>query len=599
MKAEQIPTYASTQLIAYIGNKRSLLPFLRSVFLEETERAGIDTRTRFLDPFAGTGAVSRLARSLGWKVSANDAEEYSSIVVEAWTGVSADDLYKLFRREGGCSAVFNALNDLYPSDTGSGRVDARAKNLLSGFTEPDPYMARHYAPSHTESADWRKERLFYSAENARFLDRVRSAIDFLRPDRSEAGSCGVSHPIGEKERIYRAERILLIGSLLYEAATHANTSGVFKAFHKGFGGHGRDALARILAPMRLELPLLWPGEPAEVCRGDAAAFCSSRSADLCYLDPPYNQHQYGSNYHILNTLAGWKRPPVSEERGADGRFLSIAGIPSEWTEHRSAFCSRSLARGAFKELFAAIDAPLVILSYNSDGIVETEELYDLLSDRADVSVKSLDYVAYRGGRQSASRRTATSEIVFIAHRRSSFSHFHAAVANVQKDRELRTLKARIRLDHILAGAFDPETFRRIAGGLSLVFTTVSGTAISIESYLGLVLEDDARLKCKSFSVDDAEKLADLLMPARLEGNASACAAAVELLEKGIALDRRLQRLALHWLRKIAHRRYEHEYRALAERLSRVAETRPRDFERMLYDLKQIHEIFARRLAGRR
>ncbi len=598
MSPNQIPPYASTQLIAYIGNKRSLLPFLRSVFLEETERAGINKPLRFLDPFAGSGAVSRLARCLGWRVSANDAEEYAQLVVEAWTGVSADDLPALYRGEGGCSAVFDALNDLYPSGDASGRLDGSAEGLLSGFGEPDPYMARHYAPSCTASADWRWERLFYTAENARFLDRVRSAIDFLRPDRSEAGSCGVSRPIGEKERIYRAERILLIGSLLYEAATHANTSGVFKAFHKGFGGHGGDALGRILAPMRLELPLLWPGEPAEVCRGDAAAFCSSRSADLCYLDPPYNQHQYGSNYHILNTLAGWKRPPVSEERGADGRFLSIAGIPSEWIERRSPFCSRSLAPGAFKELFASIDAPLVILSYNSDGIVGAEELYDLLSDRADVSVKSLDYVAYRGGRQSASRRTATSEIVFIAHRRSSFSKVHDAVVNVHKDRELRALNAKIKLDHILAGAFDPETFRRIAGGLSLVFTTVQGTAVSIESYLGLVLEDDARLKCKALTADEAEKLAELLMPARLEGNASACAAAVSLLEHGIAIDRRLQRLALHWLRKIAHRRYEHEYRVLAERLSRVAETRPRDFERMLYDLKRIHEIFARRLAGR-
>jgi adenine-specific DNA-methyltransferase len=599
MSPNQIPPYASTQLIAYIGNKRSLLPFLRSVFLEETERAGINKPLRFLDPFAGSGAVSRLARCLGWRVSANDAEEYAQLVVEAWTGVSADDLPALYRGEGGCPAVFDALNDLYPSDTGSGRGDASAGGLLSGFREPEPYMARHYAPSCTASADWRRERLFYTAENARFLDRVRSAIDFLRPSRAEMELCGVSRPVDEKERIYRAERTLLIGALLYEAATHANTSGVFKAFHKGFGGHGRDALARILAPMRLETPLLWPGAPAEVCRGDAAAFCSSRPADLCYLDPPYNQHQYGSNYHILNTLARWDRPPVNEERGTDGRYISIAGIPSDWTAHRSLFCSRALAHAAFKELFASIDAPLIVLSYNSDGIVDAEELYDLLADRADVSLKSVDYVAYRGGRQSASRRTAISEILFVARRRSSFSCTRTSNPRTVKAQELRALKTRIRLDRILSGAFDPEVFRRIAGGSSLLFTTSQGAAISLDSYLGLVLEDDARRKCKQLSADDAERLDDLLRPALLNDNVSACAAAVKLLESSVAFDRRLQRLALHWLRKIAHPKYEEAYRLLAERLLHVAGTRQQDFGRLASDLERIQLVFERRISGRK
>ena len=30
--------------------------------------------------------------------------------------------------------------------------------------------------------------------------------------------------------------------------------------------------------------------------------------DIAYLDPPYNQHPYGSNYHVLNTVAVWDKP---------------------------------------------------------------------------------------------------------------------------------------------------------------------------------------------------------------------------------------------------------------------------------------------------
>ncbi len=30
--------------------------------------------------------------------------------------------------------------------------------------------------------------------------------------------------------------------------------------------------------------------------------------DLAYLDPPYNQHRYFTNYHVWETLVAWDRP---------------------------------------------------------------------------------------------------------------------------------------------------------------------------------------------------------------------------------------------------------------------------------------------------
>ncbi len=593
MSPNPLPDYATKRLIAYIGNKRALLPFLSSVFLEQAASAfGSASRPlsalRFLDPFCGSGAVSRLARCLGWRVMACDAEEYARIVTEAWVGVSADELPGLFDAEGGLEAVLGALNDLHPSVMRSG---LGRHPLLSSFAEPEPFMARHYAPADTGSADWRTERLFYTAENAVFLDRARSAIDFLRPPHGSSPEIPV--------RKAHAERLLLLGALLYEAATHANTSGVFKAFHKGFGGHGRDALGRILSPMRLEAPSLWPGPTAEVARDDAASFCAARPADVCYLDPPYNQHQYGSNYHILNTLAAWDRPPVSEERGPDGRHLSIAGIPPAWIERRSPYCSKESAPAAFRALLASIDAPLIILSYNGDGIVDPGELYDALADRAEVSLRAVDYVAYRGGRQSASRRAATSEILFIARR------FPAAIrspggarleAREARRRELSALRAKVELDRLLAGAFDPAAFRLLAGGTVLRHRSRSGGELVLRSYLGLVLEPRSRGEAASIGPDDAADLAALLRPAALPDYEAACGAASALLESG-ANDRRLQELALSWLRKLAHRRYEAAFRHAAARLGAAAAAGPLDA--LSAGLREVEGIFDRRLEGGR
>ncbi|HTX72541.1 MAG TPA: DNA adenine methylase, partial [Rectinemataceae bacterium] len=257
--------YASRSLIAYIGSKRALLPFLRTVFLELHDRRPL---LRFLDPFAGTGAVSRLARTLGLKVMANDSEPYSWAVNACWLSIPAEDGPRLFGEEGGVAGVLERLNALHP---------ARLGHAAPEDSHP-PYIARFYAPAETSRGDWRKERLFYTRENALFLDRVRYAIDELRPPTGQF--LGTAPKLDRVEQ----ERAVLLGPLVHQAATHVNTSGVFKAFHKGYGGHGRDALGRIMSPMSLDPPLLWPGPAAELGCGDAAAFCAGRSADLCYLD---------------------------------------------------------------------------------------------------------------------------------------------------------------------------------------------------------------------------------------------------------------------------------------------------------------------------
>jgi adenine-specific DNA-methyltransferase len=573
---QEVPAYARTKLIAYIGNKRALLPFLLPVFLELGAEVPVSS---FLDPFAGSGAVSRLARCLGWAVAACDTEEYSRAVNAAWLGVSADDLPSLFAAEGGLGVVLASLNDLHPE-----HGDA------SPGCPVEPYIARHYAPACTADADWRRERLFYTSENALFLDRARCAIDRLRPP---VGG-GPAHAGGSRAR--EAERAILIGLLVYEAATHANTSGVFKAYHKGFGGHGHDALGRILTPMRLEPPLLWAGAPAEVLREDAASFCAGRTADVCYLDPPYNQHQYGSNYHLLNTVARWDRPPVSEERTADGSLLSAAGIPPSWKDSRSAFCSKPLAAGAFRGLFAAVDARTILLSYNTEGIVPTEELFDLLSDRADVSLRSLDYVKYRGGRQSVSSRVRNREMLFVARRRESPGR--SASAHPSAVHEMDLHKADLRLARALGGPFDPAAFRALCGGAETLTFTSGTVTIELRSYACLLIEDGSGDAAASLDRDGKSALADLLEPALLADNAAACQAAALLIGSGSS-DRRLQGLALGWLRKLAHRGYEKEFRALSSRLGTAARADPVRLSRLANGLAKTEALFERRMAGRR
>jgi adenine-specific DNA-methyltransferase len=375
--------YLTRQLIAYIGNKRALLGFLRLVFKDLAARHTIRV---FLDPFAGSGAVSRLARLMGYKVLANDWEFYSKVLNTCHLAVEERDAASLFVKRGGLERTIDLLNSLH--DPGDGKT----------------YIARHFAPRSTAGADYRTERLFYTRENALRIDAVRQKIEEWYPG------------FDLEHRSY-TEKMVLLSMLIYQSATHTNTSGVFKACHKGFGGHGRDALKRIMGEIRLERPVLIDGrERAEVYSIDARDFVSGRSGDLCYLDPPYTTHQYGSNYHMLNTIALWDRPPVDQSLDSGGRLKEKAGIRKDWIRTRSHYCYRNSALPAFRELLESIDCRFIAVSYNTEGIIPFEELYKSLADRGRVDLYTSDYVKYRGGKQSLRRENYNLEFLLVVER---------------------------------------------------------------------------------------------------------------------------------------------------------------------------------------
>jgi adenine-specific DNA-methyltransferase len=414
--------FLTEQLIAYIGNKRALLPFLHGVF---SRLAPEPSRAAFLDPFAGSGAVSRLARLMGFAVAANDLEHYSYVINSCHLGAAQADMDILFRDKGGLGRVLAELNSLPPP------------------REEKAYISRHYAPRSTETADWRTERLFYTRENARVIDAVRERIEEMYP----------GTPV--EETAFR-QKMTLLAPLLYEAATHTNTSGVFKACHRGFGGHSRDALKRIMGGIVLRPPVLIDAPaPSTVACMDAREFLSGRSADICYLDPPYAVHQYGSNYFMLNSIALWDKPPVSEARGPDGRLQSKAGIRADWTLTRSEFCYPSTAFAAMRRIVQAADCRWLVVSYSDEGLIGLEELCELLAGTGSLSISSTGYVKYPGGKQSLGRTTRNQELALVVDRTGT-----AHARGVHGTRPVSELLRDVRIARLMGQAFDPARVRR-------------------------------------------------------------------------------------------------------------------------------------------
>ena len=93
-----------------------------------------------------------------------------------------------------------------------------------------------------------------------------------------------------------------------------------------------DALRRIRGRIELEAPVLSRFECDYAVRQQDANELArqARDLDLAYVDPPYNQHPYGSNYFMLNLLlhyrrAGEHQPGVGHTGGLAAFRLQCAG----------------------------------------------------------------------------------------------------------------------------------------------------------------------------------------------------------------------------------------------------------------------------------
>jgi adenine-specific DNA-methyltransferase len=362
------PDYLSRQLVTYIGNKRALLGHIAPALERIRDRLG-KRKLRALDAFAGSGAVSRFFKAHCTYLASNDIEHYAEVLARCHLANRSEvDLRALADRVGELNA----------------RVDTAA--LPRGFIE------ELYAPA-DEANITPRDRVFYTKSNARRLDNYRRLLDDV-PD---------------------AERTMLLGPLLSRASVHANTAGVFKGFYKNrqtrrgqFGGSGSDALGRILGAIVLDVPVLSRFEcEVDVFRRDANALARElRDLDVAYLDPPYNQHPYGSNYFMLNLVATYRRP-------AD--VSPVSGIPADW--QRSGYNVRSRSLPLLCDLAEAIDAKFLIVSFNDEGFIAPAEMRAMLERIGTVDVMETRYNAFRGSRSFDNRPIHVTEQLFLVEKR--------------------------------------------------------------------------------------------------------------------------------------------------------------------------------------
>ncbi|MCL2004891.1 MAG: DNA adenine methylase [Planctomycetaceae bacterium] len=356
--------YLTKQILTYIGNKRSLLKFITKGVHLVQKKLGKDKLDIF-DVFSGSGIVARYFKQFSDNLFVNDLEKYSQITNECYlantTGIDLPELQNIHR---------------YLLDT------IATNPLIEGF------ITELYAPKNDDHIQ-QGERVFYTHRNAMYLDTMRQLID------------GIDVPLQK----------FFLAPLLSQASVHSNTSGMFKGFHKNpdtgigqFGGGNQDALLRIKGDIELPFPVFSNFHCHSVIyNGDSNAMIKiAPEVDLAYLDPPYNQHPYGSNYFMLNLILENKRPEAVSR---------ISGIAEGW--NRSAYNKKQFAYDALSDLVANIKAKYVLISFNSEGFISLDEMKTMLSHVGRVDVLETNYNTFRGCRNFANRSIHVTEYLYL------------------------------------------------------------------------------------------------------------------------------------------------------------------------------------------
>lgn len=367
--------YVLQTMLTCLGNKRSLVCHIRDAADVICKRLGKD-RLRILDGFGGSAVVSRKLSYVASSLYCNDMEEYAYLMgkcsIETPTAAQRSCI----------AAHIGRMNEL-----------AASGPYVRGF------VSELYAPADTENIEV-GERCFYTQENAQIIDTLRAYISEHVPEELQA---------------------YCLVPLLNKASIHANTSGVFKGFHSEggvgkWGGAAARCLPRIKGDIKLDVPV-WNTSGAftgHARRSDINKLIDSEfeddSLDLVYLDPPYNQHPYGSNYFMLNLIASNVAPDPST-------LSRVSGIPSEW--NRSDYNYKKKAEEAMSKLLSSClrKSAYVLISYNNEGIIGDSEWTKMLSPY-NVELFETEYNAYRGSRNLSGRNDKVTERMYLVSRKT-------------------------------------------------------------------------------------------------------------------------------------------------------------------------------------
>lgn len=290
----------------FIGNKEAMMPEIYSL-LEDKEL--LNKGYTFFDAFCGTGAVSDYLKN-SFDIKINDLLGWCVLYTKARLYAETCDFTKL---------GFNPIDYFNENN-----------HIIEGF------FYENYSPGGSE-------RMYFNEKNAGRIDYFRITIEEWY----------------EKKLISESEYYYLIASLLESISLVANVAGVYGAFLK----HWDPRALKDIEFVEVNYNSSFEKNISKVESSNARIedIIEDIDCDVLYLDPPYTQNQYGTQYHLLETLVLYDNPSISPVTGS----RRTAPMRSDWSKN---FESHIL----LDEIISKTKAKHIVLSYSSDGFMSKQ-----------------------------------------------------------------------------------------------------------------------------------------------------------------------------------------------------------------------------------
>lgn len=311
----------------YIGSKYSLINFIQNTINQVTNYQN-NSGLIFCDLFAGTGIIGSTYRKNGWTVIANDIQYYSYI-----------------------------LNKHYIENTPP--IDISLIDELNNLKGIDGFIYNNYCEGSGSG------RNYFSNNNGRKCDAIRTYLQKLY----------------NTKQIAEPEYVFYLASLINSIDKYANTASVYAAFLKHIKKSAQKDF--VLEP----LPII-TGPKGRVYNKDANELCREIKGDVLYLDPPYNNRQYYSNYHILETIAKYDKPEL----------YGLTGL-RKTDALKSRFCSKRTVVETFDDLIKNSNFKYIFLSYNNEGLMSLDTIKKIMSKYGEYGFYTKEYKRFKADKE--------------------------------------------------------------------------------------------------------------------------------------------------------------------------------------------------------
>ena len=314
-----------------------------------------------------SGIVGRYFKTRGYKIIANDIQYYSYVLNRHYIGNHKELNFAKLTKE------IPALKS----------IDVKNRknfvcNYLSDLKVVKGFIYKNYCLGGTK--DKEELRQYFSDENGMRCDAIRQKIENWK----------------EQNLIFDDEYYFLITSLVESIDKYANTASVYGAFLKKLKKTAQNNL--ILKPAELIIN----DQEHEVFNEDINEIAGKVKGDILYLDPPYNQRQYATNYHMLETIAKYDNPKIHGKTGL-----------REYQNQKSLYCSRTQVKKVFKDLILKAKAKYIFLSYNNEGLMTLGDIQETMSLRGEYGNFTKEYNRFKADKSDNRNYTANKTVEYL------------------------------------------------------------------------------------------------------------------------------------------------------------------------------------------